>query len=75
MRSTFDPYTGETLISKGDIEITNGWYDADQAAFDNIGKDNPIWRVLSWARMLRPSLPAALRDRVQGHFGMRLAHG
>ena len=75
MRSTFDPSTGETLISKGDIEVTNGWYDADQAAFDTIGKDNPIWRVLSWARMLKPSIPADIRDRVKWYFGMRLEHG
>lgn len=75
MRSTFDPHTGETLISKGDIEITNDWYDADQAAFETIGKDNPIWRVLSWARMLKPSIPADIRDRVKWYFGMRLEHG
>lgn len=75
MRSTFDPRTGETLISKGDIEITNDWYDADRAAFDIIGKDNPIWRVLSWARMLKPSIPADIRDRVRWYFGMRLKHG
>ena len=75
MRSTFDPLTGETLIRKGDIEVTNGWYDADLAAFDNIGKDNPIWRVLSWARMLKPSIPADIRDRVKWYFGMRLEHG
>lgn len=75
MRSTFDPRTGETLISKGDIEITNDWYDADLAEFDTIGKDNPIWRVLSWARMLKPSIPADIRDRVKWYFGMRLEHG
>lgn len=75
MRSTFDPCTGETLISKGDIEITNDWYDADRAEFDTIGKDNPIWRVLFWARMLKPSIPAGIRDRVKWYFGMRLEHG
>ena len=75
MRSTFDPCTGETLISKGDIEITDGWYDADREEFDTIGKDNPIWRVLSWANMLWPSIPADIRDRVKWYFGRRLEHG
>lgn len=75
MRSTFDPRTGETLISKGDIEMTNTWYDADLEAFDLIGKDNPIWRVLFWARMLKPSIPADIRDRALWYFGMRLEHG
>nr|DAG46573.1 MAG TPA: hypothetical protein [Caudoviricetes sp.] len=67
--------SGEMLIRKGDIEITNDWYDADRAEFDTIGKDNPIWRVLAWARMLKPSIPADIRDRVKWYFGMRVEHG
>lgn len=42
--------------------------------FDTIGKDNPIWRVLSWARMLKPSIPADIRDRVKWYFGMEVNH-
>ena len=67
--------SGEMLVHKGDIEITNDWYDADRAEFDTIGKDNPIWRVLAWARMLKPSIPADIRDRVRWYFGRRVAHG
>lgn len=67
--------SGGEIIHKGDIDITNGWYDADRAEFDTIGKDNPIWRVLSWARMLKPSIPADILDRVKWYFGMRLEHG
>lgn len=75
MRDSDPLPSGEVLVNKGDIEITNDWYDADRAAFDIIGKDNPIWRVLSWANMLRPSIPADIRDRVKWCFGMRLEHG
>ena len=67
--------SGEVLVHNGDIEITNDWYDADLAAFDIIGKDNPIWRVLSWANMLRPSILADILDRVKWCFGRRLEHG
>lgn len=75
MRDSDPLPSGEVLIHKGDIEMTNTWYDADLEAFDLIGKDNPIWRVLSWARMLKPSIPADIRDRVLWYFGMRLEHG
>lgn len=75
MRDSDPLSSGEVLVHKGDIEITNGWYDADQAAFDTIGKDNPIWMVLSWARMLKPSIPADIRDRVKWCFVRRLEHG
>lgn len=75
MRDSDPLSSGEVLVHKGDIEITNDWYDADRAEFDTIGKDNPIWRVLSWADMLRPSIPADIRDRVKWFFGMRLEHG
>lgn len=64
--------SGGELIHKGDIEITTEWYDADLAAF--IGKDNPIWRVLFWASMLRPSIPADIRDRVKWYFGREVNH-
>lgn len=69
MRSTFDPRTGETLISKGDIEVTGDWYNADRAAFDSIGKLNPVWEVLAWADVFKPPIPADIRDRVRWYFG------
>ena len=75
MRDSDTLPSGEVLVHKGDIEITNDWYDADRAEFDTIGKDNPIWRVLSWADMIRPSIPADILDRVKWFFGRRLEHG
>ena len=75
MRDSDPLPSGEVLVHKGDIEITYVWYDADLAAFDIIGKNNPIWRALSWANTLRPSIPADIRDRVKWFFGRRLEHG
>lgn len=67
--------SGGEIIHKGDIEITTDWYDAKRRYFDGIGENNPFWRVLSWARMLKPSIPADILDRVKWYFGMRLEHG
>ena len=75
MRDSDPLPSGEVLVHKGDIEITNDWYDADREEFYTIGNDNPIWRVLAWANMLRPSIPQDIRDRVKWCFGRRLEHG
>ena len=72
MRSTFDPYTGETLISKGDIEITNDWYDAKRRYFDGIGENNPFWRVLAWANVLKPDVPEDVKPRLRIYFGAKV---
>lgn len=70
-----DPLSsGAVLIHKGDIEIARDWYDADRAEFDTIGKDNPIWKVLAWANIFKPSVPEALRDRVRCYFGEEINH-
>lgn len=74
MRDSNPLSSGEVLVRKGDIEITNGWYDADLAEFDLIGKDNPVWRVLAWARMPKPSIPEDIRDRVRWYFGKKVEH-
>lgn len=51
-RSTFDPCTGETLISAGDIEAKWDWYDKEGGYFRSIGKANPIWKVCAWADLI-----------------------
>lgn len=66
--------SGEMLIRKGDIEITSDWYNTGRGAFDTIGKDNPIWKVLAWAEIFKPSVPEALRDRVRWYFGKEINH-
>lgn len=65
-----DPLSsGKVLIHKGDIEIARDWYDTDREEFDTIGKDNPVWKVLSWANVLQPSIPEDIRPRVKCYFG------
>lgn len=74
MRDSNPLPSGEALVHKGDIEITKDWYDADQGMFDIIDEDNPAWRVRSWARILKPSIPADIRDRVRWYFGEEVKH-
>lgn len=59
-------------FKKGDIEITSDCFDVEQGCFDTIGKDNPCWKVLCWADMLRPNVPPKLRDKVKVFFGERV---
>ena len=61
--------TGEKFVNAGEIEIIGDWYDAEEGYFQAIGKENPFWRVLSWAEVLKPSIPADIRDRVRWYFG------
>ena len=72
MRDSDPLLSGEVLVHKGDIEITNDWYDADQAEFDTIGKDNPIWRVLAWANVLKPDVPEDVKPRLRIYFGVKV---
>lgn len=72
MRDSDPLPSGKVLVHKGDIEITNDWYDADRAAFDTIGKDNPIWRVLAWANVLKPEVPEDVKPRLRIYFGVKV---
>ena len=67
--------SGEALIHKGDIDITDDWYDADLGWFQHIGKDNPYWKVLAWAEVFKPPIPEEIRDRVRWYFGKEINHG
>ena len=59
-------------FKKGDIEITTDCYDADRGEWDTIGKDNPTWKVLAWARVLHPDIPDRYKDRVKMYFGLKV---
>ena len=56
-------------FKKGDVEITSEYYDTQTKEWDSIGKDNPTWKVLSWAKMLRPNIPKDLQKRTKWYFG------
>lgn len=56
-------------IKEGDIEITTDYFDADRQEWEELGKDNPYWKVLAWADILYPDVPSHIRDRVTTYFG------
>ena len=56
-------------IKEGDIEITTDYFDASTQEWDELGKDNPYWKVLSWAKILYPNIPNDLSERVTRYFG------
>ena len=64
-----NPYMG---IKKGDIEIETDYYDTSGWRWDSIGRDNPSWRIVCWARILRPDIPDGLHQRVKSYFGQRV---
>lgn len=66
--------TEKKFVNAGEIEITGDWYDAEDGCFQAIGKENPFWRVLSWAKVLKPSIPADLLGRVRWYFGKEIKH-
>lgn len=62
-------------FQKGDIEMQTDYFDTDRGEWDELGKDNPSWKVLAWADILRPDMPRDLRDRVKRYFGLALRDG
>ena len=56
-------------FKKGDVEITTDYYEASEGYWDEIGKDNPYWKVVCWARIRHPDIPEDLRGRVKMYFG------
>ena len=64
--------SGGEIIHKGDIEITTGWYDAKRRYFDGIGENNPFWRVLAWANVLKPDVPEDVKPRLRIYFGTKV---
>lgn len=64
--------SGGELIHKGDIEITTEWYDAKRRYFDSIGENNPFWRVLAWANVLKPDVPEDVKPRLRIYFGAKV---
>ena len=56
-------------FNKGDIELTDDYYNANTKEFDTIGKDNDSWKVLAWADMLMPDVPDFARKKLKSYFG------
>lgn len=69
----FDPMnTTRKLISEGDIEIIDDYWSATERQFQSIGRENPVWRILAWARVLRPDIPSGIAPRVTSYFGVNV---
>lgn len=59
-------------FKKGDVEVTSDYFDAERKEWDTIDKDNPTWKVLCWADILRPSIPNDLIKRTKVYFGFKV---
>lgn len=67
-----DPITNELLVSAGDVEMDDDWYDAERRYFSSVGENNPFWRVLSWASILKPDVPEDIKPRLRTYFGEKV---
>nr|DAL25952.1 MAG TPA_asm: hypothetical protein [Caudoviricetes sp.] len=67
-----DRGTNELLVSSGDVEMIGDWYDADGGYFDSIGENNPFWRVLSWADILKPDVPDDIKPKLRSYFSEKV---
>ena len=47
---------------------------SSREAFDSLGVENPIWRVLAWANILLPPIPEGIQDQVRWYFGKEVKH-
>lgn len=69
-----DPDTGKILHHAGDLEVYGDWFDHKDGCFQSIWKQNPWWRVVAWAEVLKPSVPEEIRPRVKRYFGTEVNH-
>lgn len=67
-----DQDTNELLVSAGDVKMTGDWYDAKRRYFDSVGENNPFWRVLSWANVLKPDVPEDIKPRLAIYFEQKV---
>lgn len=67
-----DPDTNELLVSAGDVEMDGDWYDAEERYFSSLGGNNPFWRVLSWANILKPDVPDDIKPKLRTYFGAKV---
>ena len=56
-------------FNKGDIEITDDYYNAEFGEFNTLGENNEFWKVLAWADMIRPDVPDLARKKLKSYFG------
>ncbi len=64
--------TEERFVKAGEVEMTGDWYDTEEGCFQTIGKDNPLWRVLAWANILKPDVPEDIKPKLAVYFGQKV---
>lgn len=69
LRDIADVEAGETYYKAGEYEIAGDWWDADEKAWQSIGRENPFWEVETWANILLPNVPKDIADKVRVYFG------
>ena len=67
-----DPDTNELIVSAGDVEMDGDWYDAERRYFSSIGENNPLWRVVAWANILKPDVPDDIKPKLRTYFGAKV---
>lgn len=67
-----DPKTGKVWYKTGDVMIACDFYHAEDRFWEQLGKDNPFWEVVCWARILLPDIPDGVRESLVEYFGKRV---
>ena len=70
-----DVVDGTVYYRAGEYEVTGDWWDADEKAWQSIGRGNPFWEVEAWANILSPNIPREIAGKVRVYFGRRLKNG
>lgn len=64
--------TGQVYYKTGDVMIVVDFYNAEDRFWEQLGKNNPSWKVVCWARILLPDIPDGVRDRLVEYFGEKV---
>ena len=67
-----DPMTGKVYYKTGDVIINVDCYNAEYSFWEQLGKDNPFWEVVCWARILKPDIPDGVRERLVEYLGTKV---
>ena len=67
-----DPETGKVYCKTGDVMIYVDCYNAEYRFWEQLGKDNPFWKVVCWADILKPNIPDGVRERLVDYLGTKV---
>ena len=67
-----NPVTGTVDYKTGDVMIDCDFYYAEDRLWEQLGKGNPFWEVVCWARIILPDIPDGIRDRLVEYLGTKV---